>query len=65
MADWDQLRQFIHSNYNATDVSSRAVELMFQITDTRTQVVWVSFAEGPNGEPWGANRLAHWTPSID
>lgn len=52
VADWDQLREFIHSNYKATDVSPRAVELVFQTAETRTQVVWVSFAEGPNGEPW-------------
>ncbi|MGH9043806.1 MAG: hypothetical protein ACRDVP_03020 [Acidimicrobiales bacterium] len=52
MADWDQLKEFIHSNYQATDVSPRAVELVFRTAETRTQVVWVSFAEGPNGEPW-------------
>ena len=54
MATWDQLKAYIHSNYKATEISPRAVEMMFSTSDGRSQVVYVSSLEGPNGEVWAS-----------
>lgn len=54
MPTWDQLKAYIHSNYKATDVSPRAIEMVFSLAADRSQAVWVSFLEGPNGEQWAS-----------
>src|SRR4051794_18636294 len=54
MATWNQLKAYIHSNYKATDVSPRAIEMLFSATGGRSQVVYVSSLEGPQGESWAS-----------
>ena len=54
MATWDQLKQYIHANYKATEVSPRAIEMVFGTTESRSQLVWVCSVEGPNGEDWAS-----------
>lgn len=54
MATWDQLRSYIHANYKATDVSPRAIEMVFSTSAGRSQVTYVTSLEGPNGEHWAS-----------
>ncbi len=54
MATWDQLKAYIHENYKATEISPRAIEMLFSTSDGRSQFVYVSSLEGPNGEHWAS-----------
>lgn len=54
MADWNQLRAYIHNKYSATDISPRAIEMKFTIGEgAAPQITYVSFGEAPNGDHWG------------
>jgi hypothetical protein len=53
MANWTQLKSYIHNTYNATELSPRAIQLTFTLDGGRnTQATYVSFAEGPQGDHW-------------
>lgn len=54
MATWDQLKEYIHTNYKANEISPRALELLFSTTETRSQTVYVTSLEGPQGEHWAS-----------
>jgi hypothetical protein len=54
MATWDELKAYIHQNYKATDVSQRAIEMVFSTADGRSQMVFVTFLEAPNGDHWAS-----------
>lgn len=54
MTTWDQLKEYIHSNYKATEISPRAIEMLFSTTDGRSQFVYVTSLEGPGGEHWAS-----------
>lgn len=52
MATWTQLQSHIHATYQATDISPRAIEMLFGTTEGRDQLVWVTSAVGPHDEEW-------------
>ena len=54
MASWDDLRAYIHSNYSASDVSARAIEMSFGFPSGSSQSVYVSSLEGPDGAIWAS-----------
>ncbi len=43
--NWEDVKQHIHSTYSATDISPRAVEVIFRIDESRTHGVYISFAD--------------------
>lgn len=54
MATWDELKEYIHANYEATEISPRAIEMLFSTTAGRSQFVYVTSLEGPSGEQWAS-----------
>lgn len=51
MASWDQLKQFVATNFDVKEISPRALEVASTWHD-RPHVVWVTVGEGPDGEEW-------------
>jgi len=54
MATWQQLKEYIHANYTATEISPRAIEMLFSTTGGRSQFVYVTSLEGPGGAEWAS-----------
>lgn len=54
MATWDQLKEYIHANYQAREITHRALELLFNTPNNRTQLVFVSSLEDPDGAHWAS-----------
>lgn len=54
MATWGQLTSYIHETYSATDVSPRAIVMQFETGNGRSQRVFVSSLEAPDGSQWAS-----------
>lgn len=54
MATWNELKDYIHGQYKATEISPRALELLFNLADGRSQLVWVTSQEGGDGDEWAS-----------
>lgn len=54
MATWADLNDYVHATYRTTDISPRALELLFDLGGGRSQLVWVCAHDGPEGEGWAS-----------
>lgn len=44
MASWEELREFMHSNWNVRDLDERHLQLVFELPTLRTQTVLIEHA---------------------
>lgn len=44
MATWDELRDFVHRNWAASDVDERHLQLVFELPNLRSQTVLIEYA---------------------
>jgi hypothetical protein len=51
VATWDELKRFVQTNFDVTELSPNALELTTVWQDLPHRV-WVTSGEGPEGEPW-------------
>jgi hypothetical protein len=53
MANWEQLRQYIHSNYQVEEELPEAIKMVFELRGGRTQLVFVTHYSLMDGqEDW-------------
>ncbi|NHB85402.1 hypothetical protein G7085_14375 [Tessaracoccus sp. HDW20] len=50
MANWDELKDFVHRNWNATDLDERHIQLVFELPNHRSQTVLIEHASNEEAD---------------